>query len=729
MSHDNPGNAEDPLGFERLRFDRARERLRGIMGEELSHAPLRFFVTADDQHLPKRLLGRSVTELLMQMTAAEILEIPGVGPTRLRRLLDVIERAIQHMETSRQSRSAHQEPRLIAEPAASMASPFQPEAAAGGARTEWRTHLDLIYQHRLDPLPIGMFADSIRDLPRGLWDKPLSAFHDLSLLGPITRQKVELVVTQLARFLESVDSNAFASLPALPVIRQLAAWIERVARQPEPPTRVEFIGGFCEPLLSQIEADSSADVSTICALKLGIRGDPETLESIGARFGVTRERIRQHLATVCEGLRIRWPDGASQLKRLLDVLSAPSARRDVQELVGRVAKELFDTTHISDARVAETVAEAWRAAGRQRLTPMTVEEMKDWSARALLGIDQDVAVELIQTRFPKCERNGTPIWFSDSDTDKVLWVLQMKAGPASVTDILGELHTAHAVLHDGATLEQRLATAREAKAPRSLAGKMGRDPRFVEVEDNRWLPAEACGFFRVNGVWSIRLSTPPGIARPLESLPISQVVTFLVTGMLQRGIVDATAAGAHRFINELLGQLFGASLPPLVTPYVLADMLVFHGDGVIRHMRRRRLHWEAAAPGLQAWGKRRWVGHVVTEAGKPIVLAELDAALRACYQDYADYVVQQIHYHHYSIDDDAGGSDKRVAFVTHLGSGIPIIAVPIDWQLDSDANPLNVSPGVLEVVSQLRAKIATGGMNPSALRLTPWLAQIVRGNA
>jgi hypothetical protein len=729
MSHVYFEGVEDPQGFDKLRFDRARERLRGLMGAELSHAPLRLFVTADVQHLPKRLLGRSITELLMQTTAAEILEIPGVGPTRLRRLLDVIERALLHLETSRESRSVIHEPEPIADFPPPIAITDQPQAAANDGRSAWQAYFDLFYQHRLDHLSIGMFADSIRDLPRGLWDKPLSVFLNPEPLGPVTRQKVELVVTQLAGFLEPVDPNAFASLPALPVMRQLAAWVERACRQAEPPTRVELVGGFCEPLLSQIEADFSADISSICALKLGVRSEPETLESIGARFGVTRERIRQHLATVSEGLRIRWPDGPLHLERLLDVLNSPDARRDVRELTERVAKELFDTAPVSDVKVAETVAEAWQAAGRQRLTPMTAEEMKEWSARTLSGIDPDVAVELIQSRFPTCERSGAAIWFSDSDTDKVLWVLQRQAGPASVTDILGELHAAHAVLNEGKTLEQILATTSEAKAPRSLAGKMGRDPRIVEIEDKQWLPAEACGFFRANGVWSIRLTTPPTIARPLDNLPISQVITFLVNGMLQRGIVDATSAGVHRFINEVLEQLFGASLPPLVTPHVLADMLVVHGDGVIRHMRRRRLKWEAAAPGLQAWGKRRWVGHVVTDAGKPIVLAELDTALRAYYQDYADYVIQQIHYNHYSIDDDAGGSDKRVAFITHLGPGIPIIAAPIDWQLDVAADLPNVSPGVLEVVSQLRAKIAAGEMNPSSLRLTPWLATLVHAAA
>jgi hypothetical protein len=722
-----PGHAEDPLGFDKLRFDRARERVRRLMGEELAHAPLRLFVTNDDQHLPKRLLGKSVTELLMQMSAAEILEIPGVGPTRLRRLLTVVERALLQLEMRRESRSAHHEPEPISDSPPPVAITDPPEPVAGKPRSAWQTYFDLLYRHRLDHLPIGMFTESIRDLPQGLWDKPLSVFLNPEPLGPNTRRKVELVVTQLASFLDSVDPNTFASLPTLPVIRQLAAWVERAGRLAEPPTRVEFVGGFCEPLLSQIEADFSADVSTICALKVGLRSAPETLKSISTRFGVTRERIRQHLATVSDALRIRWPDGPSRLKRLLDVLNASRTGRDVQELAERIAKDLFDTTQVSDIKVAEAVSEAWRAAGRQRLTPMTAEEMKEWSARTLSEIDPDTVVDLIRSRFPTCERNGSPIWFSDSAPDKVLWVLTMKAGPASVTDILGELHAAHAVLNEGKTLEQILATTQEAKVPRSLAEIMGRDPRFVEVEDKQWLPAEACGFFRANGVWSIRLSPLATIAKPLESLPLSQVITFLVNGMLQRGIVDATSAGVHRFIDELLGQLFGASLPPLITPYVLADMLVVHADGVIRHMRRRRLQWEAVAPGLQAWGKRRWVGHVVAEAGRPIVLAELDTALRAFYQDYADYVIQQIHYKHYSIDDDAGGADKRVTFLTHLGPGIPIIAAPIDWQLDVAANPPNVSPGVLEVVAQLRAKIAAGDMDPRSLRLTPWLAELISG--
>jgi len=697
------------------------------MGDELAHVPIQFFVTGDDQHLPRRLLGRSAAELLMQMTAAEILAIPGVGPTRLRRLLDVIERALLRMETSRESRPSHPDPQRVAEPSSPRDTNDQPENANAGASVAWRMAFDRMAGHRLDHLPIGMFADSLRDLPRGLWDKPLLAFLDPTPLGLVTRQKVELVVTRLGTFLARQDPDTFASLPVHPVVRQCSAWVERACRLTEPPTRLEFVDGFCEPLLSHIETDFSVDVSTICALKLGVRSEPETLESIGARFGVTRERIRQQLATVCDALRIRWPDGPSHLKRLLDVLNAPGTRRDVQEFVERVAKELFDTSQISDSRIAETVTEAWRAAGRQRLTPMTSQEMHRWSVGTLSGIAPNVALELIQSRFPTCERNGTPIWFSDSDTEKVLWVLQMKAGPATVTDILGELHAAHAVLNEGKTLEQILATAHDAKAPRSLAGKMGRDPRFVEIEDKQWLPAEACGFFRDNGVWSIRLTPLPAVARPLESLSVSQVVTFLVNGMLHRGIVDATSAGVHRFINELLGQLFGASLPPVLTPYVLADMLVVHSDGMIRHMRRRRLHWEAAAPGLQARGKRRWIGHVVTEAGHPMVLAELDVALRAYYQDYADYVIQQVHYRHYSIDDDAGGSDNRVAFVTHLGPGIPVIAFPIDWELD--ANHGNVSAGVLQVVEQLRSKISAGEMNPSALRLTPWLNDLVRGEA
>lgn len=51
-------HADAPLVFDKLRFDRARKRPRGLKGAELSSAPLRLCVTADDENLPKRLLGR-----------------------------------------------------------------------------------------------------------------------------------------------------------------------------------------------------------------------------------------------------------------------------------------------------------------------------------------------------------------------------------------------------------------------------------------------------------------------------------------------------------------------------------------------------------------------------------------------------------------------------------------------------------------------------------------------
>ena len=70
---------------------------------------------------------------------------------------------------------------------------------------------------------------------------------------------------------------------------------------------------------------------------------------------------------------------------------------------------------------------------------------------------------------------------------------------------------------------------------------------------------------------------------------------LLISGFLERGIVDATVWGVHRFANEMLARIFGVTLPETVTPFVLADMLVKLSDGLMRTMRRRRLRWDTAA--------------------------------------------------------------------------------------------------------------------------------------
>lgn len=730
MSNEYSAQPEDSPGAGAVRFDLARERLRALLGNELAHVPLRQFLTPDDKHLPKGLLGHSLHKILMQTTARAILDTPGVGHTRLNRLLSVMERAIQNMEANQAHASVQPSPASEVGAATPLIIEAPNETNRGTAPADWHAWCKRIYLHRLDQRPIGAFAESLHELPRALWSAPLASLLDsltLDTLGPLTRRKVEKVIARLGCFLEAADSDTYASVPELPRIRLIAAWVENGVSRGVPPTRADLVGGFCEPLLGQIEADFSADASVMCALALGIRSEPETLEAIGDRFGVTRERVRQQIEDAAEGLRVRWVDGASYLRRLLKLLDTPEAKPDARLLAARVAEELFDTTPASDVALSDRILAAWRAAGRQRLTPMTADRIGEWIARTMPGIATTSAVQLIQRNFPHCQHGGASVWFSDSETDSVLRWLYAKGEPARIDDHVIERLITHAAPTAHPTLEQLHANAHIANTSRNLAARVSRDPRFAQVDDRLWMPAESCGFCRVDGAWSVQLDALPRGRLPLVSLPVSFLAKFVVSGMLQKGIVDATAAGVHRFINELIGNLFGAELPRSVPPYVLADMLVAQGDGVIRHMRRRRLHWESATSGLQVWGKRRWVGHVVTEAGKPMTLAEVGAALRAYYQDYVDHVINQLHYHHYSITDDAGGPDKRVAFITHLGPGIPVIAVPINCQRNIDH--ANLSPGVSRVVTQLRAKLAAGKLNPQALRSTPWLADLVCGGA
>jgi hypothetical protein len=642
-------------------------------------------------------------------------------------LLNVIERALEQIEARNETGVAIGGSTDSERVETVLSVEAEPESKSDGLRgDDWEEFLIAIYRHRLESLPIGMFVESLADLPSSLWESPLASFFDpakLGTFGPVTRAKVETIVTQLGTLLRSADSSRFVILPSLPTIRQASVWIDQAVRSAEPPTTDAFIAGFVEPLLTQIRTDFSTDVSTMCERRVGIRCEPETLEAVSSLFAVTRERVRQQVARVNAALKIRWPEGSSMVRRFLVWLGERDAARDVTRLAARLADELFDTSAVNKTSVTRQISAAWRTAGRQRLTPMSVDEIKAWSVGALPEIAPETTASVVCATFPTCERDNTPVWFSDTPGDRVLWWLHMKGEPAYLGDALGEMLLASSTIDESCSVEELLEKAQEAKAPRALAAQLQRDPRIVHLGDQQLIPAESCGFYRSNGDWCVRVLPVTEHRQTVPGIPLTQVTTFLVNGMFDRGIVDATAAGVHRFINEILGQVLGAELPSSVTPYVLADMLVLVSDGLVRHMRRRRLRWDSVALGVRARGKRGWVGHVVAEAAVPMLLSELDAALRHYYQDYADHVIDQLCY---KKDDDEGDEDSRVAYVTQLGYGIPVIAVPAGWQLQADHS--NVSPGVREVAARVRQTLDAGSARDVDFPSAPWLAALIKGH-
>ena len=135
-------------------------------------------------------------------------------------------------------------------------------------------------------------------------------------------------------------------------------------------------------------------------------------------------------------------------------------------------------------------------------------------------------------------------------------------------------------------------------------------------------------------------------------------------------------------------------------------------------MRRRRLRWDSADGSIPVRGKRGWVDHLVTVAGVPITIEELDAALRGSYQDYESYVLQQL-----GIDEDEEGErNYGYRLVPGVANRIPGILIPRGWELDLARQ--NVSDGICRLVAKIVATSTRSAYPKASLRRLPWMVRL-----
>ena len=218
---------------------------------------------------------------------------------------------------------------------------------------------------------------------------------------------------------------------------------------------------------------------------------------------------------------------------------------------------------------------------------------------------------------------------------------------------------------------------------------------------------------------------------------MSDLVHLLVGGLVQAGVCDATVWGVHRFAVAMLRRIRGATLPGSVTPFVLANALVIHSEGLVNPMRRRRLRWESADGSIPIRGKRGWVDRIAAEAGIPMTLDELDLALRDRFQDYEPYVLQQLNLE----EDEEGTKTFGCQFIPGWSSWklnltewrtsetgrIPDVLVPGGWKLDLARQ--NVSPGIRLLAEKIAAASERSSYPKENLAQLPWLVQLCEHTA
>lgn len=712
-----------------LKFDNAKQRFSAVASERLVDSPLSIWTLPSDRHLPSALIQMSMRAVL-GMSFEKLANIRGVGSTRVEKLIQLIERALSQLENAAEGTATNIGPCGIHEIASDQkyGSTEVDTIATGGNRpsirgvrfdspqncysTEtlnvetWQRITSSIREHGFDWQPIGRFANSLDDLPRGLWGEPLAKFVSLPLqsllntprLGDSRVSSIIQIIVELANSIRSCDPSTHFRFQVYPAsINRITNWINQVLASNTVPDVLSLSQYFVMPLLKQIELDLGIQVAEMVERRLGANGAPQTLQEVAEEFQLTRERIRQITLRVPEVMQIRWPEGKHLFDDFFEKFHNDASATEQVGLVRRTLDLFFDID-VPERETTESVLIAWETAGRRKETPMSESEIHCWLGGNFPSLQPERGFQLIRNDAENCEFNGTTIYFSNDELDRLLHQLYVAKTATTIDDLC--------------QLDER--------DERNLRNRMSRDLRFIEDEDRQWQPTEAYGFLRDSCGWHAELMALDGQRFPGRTTIAVENIAGMAIGALTRlGIFDVTVWGFHRFVGEQLSSIYNARLHPETNPFVLSDMVVRLTNGLIRPMRRRRLRWDNDSMLHNAKGKRGWIEHVVNLKGMPIVLDELGGLLNVVFQDYATYALAQL-----NLDSEEDGSTEfSVALIPGVPHKVPQLIVPERWSFDSVSE--NVSDGVKIAVARAVVSAKDGTLSRSDLAHIPWFAELV----
>ena len=640
---------------------------------------------------------------MLALSYDELVETPGMGDRRIGKLIDVLERARRQSDpASAVTREHTPTPSPNGVPSA-VVQTITPDKLT---ELDWLAWRHALRAHGLERENLGRFAGSLSDLPQGLWSVPLIEYADRPLQeirtmgghGPVRVGQVLDVFYRIAQTIASCPANTPLAIRLLPpLVRDALLWTERVLHERSLPSVADIRESFLKPLFTLLETDMGPETMAMVRRRIGLDGPAETLEQIAIDVGLTRERVRQIALKAVQVTRIRWPEGKFILDNVYAHFQSSPGCDEQLDLMHAVLDACF-ALEVTRSGSRSDVLTAWDRAGRAKRTPMSEEAVRTWASEEFPDLTADVIRRWLEEEGMRHAEpcGGDVLFFSNDPLDKLLLHLHVHPDPVPVDEFSDFV--------DG--------------DERSIRNRIDRDPRFIEDEFKRVLPAQQCSFFRHKGRWFVHLDPVQGLDQRAESVALSDLIHLLVGGLVQVGVCDATVWGVHRFTISLLRKVYAATLSPSVTPFVLASTLVRHSDGIVRHMRRRRLRWDSADGSIPVRGKRGWVDHLATVARVPMTFDVLDAALRGSFQDYESYVLKQLNLE----EEEEGESSYGCQYIPGVSHVVPAILIPRGWELDLAAS--NVSEGVRLVVAKI-VSISTRSPFPKEyLRRLPWMIRL-----
>ena len=316
------------------RFEHLREILRSDRYSEHLDKPLVCWVLPTDRRLPMLFLDRTLRDLL-NTPFEELRASRGVGQKKLLAFLTLLARA------ARSSPAGHSGQQGVVAgdgekpPAVRGASDgFDPATVSEVVWTEWRA---TVVKWNLETEALGRFASSLEGMPRVIRNTPLSGYAN-STLEEIRRMKthgekrVQVILEvfhNVHALLADKSPHGHLVVRLIPrLIDRAENWLSYKLRLSGMPDEHEILGDFIEPLLDQIRADTSRQISRLAESRVGLRGSITSVRRLARAMGLTRARVYQLLDEINDVMTVRWPTGRHQVYELRDKFVAQCKHLD-----------------------------------------------------------------------------------------------------------------------------------------------------------------------------------------------------------------------------------------------------------------------------------------------------------------------------------------------------------------------------------------------------------------
>jgi hypothetical protein len=329
------------------RFESLRKVLLSEQYADHLEKPLAYWALPSDRRLPLAFLGRTLKDLL-NTPFADLCRTPGIGQKKIRSFVKLL------------SRVANTDP---AELPADLVSPtgnghqsppahtngFDPAAVSEVLWAQWRA---CVIQHEVGHEALGRFAPSLKNMTRVIWNRPLSAYSNLTLAEIRTmkthgEKRVRAVleafhsVCQVVANMGVQEHLVVRLVPRL--IDAVETWVGRVLQTPGIPCSEEICRQFIKPLLAQLHVDASQQIVRLAENRLGISEPMCSVRQVARTMGLTRARVYQLLNEINDVMTVRWPMGRHQVYELRAKFEAEAASLpsppDLQQFFAAV--ELF----------------------------------------------------------------------------------------------------------------------------------------------------------------------------------------------------------------------------------------------------------------------------------------------------------------------------------------------------------------------------------------------------